>query len=95
MDFVLIVKDIQSFIWVNALRNVQLKLFSTVILVFNVHNHKFGTVLIVSVDVQLERFGLMETAFVQTITNGMDTIVPLVLRVKSGMQALEFVTVHQ
>lgn len=37
----------------------------------------------------------METVFVQTIMNGTDTTAHHALEVKHGMQALEFVAVHQ
>lgn len=37
----------------------------------------------------------METVFVQTIMNGMDTTAHLAMEEKHGMQALEFVAVHQ
>lgn len=95
MDFVLIVKVIRFIIWVNALNNALLKLFSTVIHAFNALNHKFGTVLIVSTDALLEKSGLMEIVSVQTTTNGMGIIVLLVLEEKFGMLPLVSVAAHQ
>lgn len=95
VDYVLIVKDIQSFIWDNVLKNAHLKLFLMGILVLNVLCHKFGMDLTVLVDVLLEKFGLMEIVFAQIITNGMDIIVLLALVGKFGMQPLESVVAHQ